>query len=45
MIYLICGSTGAGKTIYALALSNRLGAMRVQNVRDLPAALCRLGQH
>jgi predicted kinase len=29
MIHLICGSVGAGKTTYALALSNRLGAMHL----------------
>ena len=26
-IHLVCGATGAGKTTYALALSNRLGAI------------------
>jgi len=28
LVYLICGSTGAGKTTYALRLSDHLGAMR-----------------
>jgi len=28
LVHLICGSTGAGKTTYALALSARLGAVR-----------------
>src|SRR5258708_25777527 len=28
LIHLICGSTGAGKTTYALRLSDRLGAVR-----------------
>jgi predicted kinase len=28
LIHLVCGSTGAGKTTYALALSDRLGAVR-----------------
>ena len=29
MIHLVCGSTGAGKTTYALALGSRLGAMHL----------------
>ena len=28
LVHLICGSTGAGKTTYALRLSDRLGAVR-----------------
>ena len=28
LVHLICGSTGAGKTTYALQLSDRLGAVR-----------------
>jgi predicted kinase len=28
LVHLICGSTGAGKTTYALALTERLGAVR-----------------
>jgi predicted kinase len=28
LVHLICGSTGAGKTTYALALGDRLGAVR-----------------
>lgn len=28
IIYLICGSTGAGKTTYAIRLSDRVGAVR-----------------
>jgi predicted kinase len=28
LIHLVCGSTGAGKTTYALALADRLGAVR-----------------
>lgn len=29
MIHLVCGSTGAGKTTYALGLGNRLGALHL----------------
>ena len=28
MIYLICGSTGAGKTTYAIQLTAKVGAVR-----------------
>ena len=28
LVHLICGSTGAGKTTYALRLSEQLGAVR-----------------
>ena len=28
LIHLICGSTGAGKTTYALELAERIGAVR-----------------
>ena len=38
LVHLICGSTGAGKTTYALQLSDRLGAVRF-SIDDWMAAL------